>query len=135
MRRARFFANAAPSVALRIDPQFFRPLEASMASRNRGRKKSTIRLVSHEPPTEEEIDHISSNLATMPDVAAALLDLAMIEHELEYLLRQRFARKDETTWFLLVAENGPLSTFAMKITAGYSFPLFDETTKKNLSIV
>jgi DNA-binding MltR family transcriptional regulator len=68
-------------------------------------------------------------------IVAAILGQALIETELEVLLRDEFRHKDDDTWSDLTNEKGPLSTFNSKIIAAYAFGLFDETTRKNLNII
>ena len=59
----------------------------------------------------------------------------MVEHELETLLRSRFKRKDDKTWAMLVAENGPLNSFSSMILAGYALGIYDESMRNDLHIV
>lgn len=59
----------------------------------------------------------------------------MVEHELDKLLRRKFARKDDDTWEKLVGDKGPLSSLNTKIIAGYAFKIFDEKTEHDLHII
>lgn len=103
-----------------------------MASRG----KATIRDLSRRQPTSEDVAAIRQRLSDSgPPIVTAILGQALVEAQLETLLRSRFKRKDDSTWGLLTSETGPLSSFAAKITSGYAFGLYDEATKKNLNIV
>ncbi len=106
-----------------------------MPSRNRGKPKPKLRDLSYIPPTAEEYDALRHAILTAPSITAAILGAAMVEYELETLLRSRFLRKDDGTWKELTTENGPLSSFYSKIIAGYAFRIYDEDTKVNLGIV
>jgi len=68
-------------------------------------------------------------------IATAILGAVMVEHELETLLRSQFKRKDDETWAMLVADNGPLNSFYSKIVAGYALAIYDESMRDELHIV
>lgn len=102
-------------------------------TRNRGRP--TIREISYAKPTLEEKSQLPDAAVKGEPIVTAILGAAMIELELETLLRQRFPRITDSTWATMVRENGPFSTFDQKITAAFAFRIFDEVTKENLKIV
>ncbi len=106
-----------------------------MPSRNRGRKKPKLRDLSREVPTEADLNALIDKLQEGPPIVSAILGSALIEHELESLLRTRIRHKDDGTWDLLTETDGPLATFSRKITAGYALGLYDEATRANLDIV
>jgi hypothetical protein len=106
-----------------------------MASRNRGKQKPKLADLSRTSPTWEEAEALFDAFLAAPPIAKAIIGAAMVEHELEQLLRQRFARKDNETWAALISDHGPLATFDQKITAGYAFRIYDDATRHNLSIV
>lgn len=107
-----------------------------MASRNRGKPKRKIGDLSRLPSSDEETSAIFELLGSEPHpIVIAVLSQAIIENELEQLLRTRFVRNDDQTWTLLTNETGPLSTFYTKIISGYAFRLFDEITRENLHVI
>jgi hypothetical protein len=106
-----------------------------MASRNRGKGKPKLRDISRQSPTQEEIGALIDRFISSPPIVTAILGQAMVEHQLESLLRTRFARRDDPTWGRLTNENGPLSTFAQKIMAGYALGLYDEAALENMNLI
>jgi hypothetical protein len=102
-------------------------------ARNRG--KASIREISYAKPTPEEKDLISDAAIKGEPIVTAILGAAMIELELDTLLRQRFSKITDGTWATMVRENGPFSTFDQKITAAFAFRVLDEATRDNLKIV
>jgi hypothetical protein len=104
-------------------------------SRNQVKHKSRLRDLSRLRLTSRDRGALIAAVKDTSPIGLAILGAVLIEHELEALLRSRFARKDEKVWLELVADNGPLSTFFQKIVAGYAFRLYDDATKKNLHIV
>jgi hypothetical protein len=101
----------------------------------RSRGRPTIREISYVKPTSEEKSQLPDAAVKGEPIVTAILGAAMIELELETLLRQRFSRITDSTWATMVRENGPFSTFDQKITAAFAFRIFDEVTKENLKIV
>lgn len=107
-----------------------------MASRNRGKKKPKLRDLSRLPPTIEEHRALVDALQeSAPPIVVAVIGQALIEHDLEQLLRRKFTRTDDNTWEMLTDDKGPLGTFFAKIVAGYAFRLYDEDFCTNLHIV
>lgn len=102
---------------------------------SKGKPKPRLRDLSRQSPTTEELNSLLETFDEGPPVVCAILGQAIVEHALEKLLRTRFPRKDDTTWGRLTSENGPLNTFAQKITAGYAFKLYDEDALRNLKIL
>jgi DNA-binding MltR family transcriptional regulator len=68
-------------------------------------------------------------------VATAILGAGLVEHHLEQLLRSKIKRKDDETWKLLVADNGPLKSFYSKIAMGYALGIYDTNMRGDLNIV
>ncbi len=99
--------------------------------------KKTIHDLTREWPTSAEMDALRDALTQHSGVpiVVALLGTAMIEYELERLLRSRFRRQDDTTWGRLVGDNGPLNSLAAKITAGHAFGLYDEEFRRALNVI
>lgn len=96
-----------------------------------GKRKLGIRDVSKEKPTKEDGEKLRKAFASVSTepLMVAILGAAMIEHDLEELLRPRFPRKDQSTWDRLTSDGGPLGTLANKINTGYAFSIYDETTR------
>jgi DNA-binding MltR family transcriptional regulator len=95
------------------------------------RNLSQIRLNSNENAELRNVFHDLKQHA----IVTAILGCALVEHELDALLRRRFKRRDDKTWELLVGENGPLSSLHSKILAGYAFGIYDEKLKDELNII
>ena len=74
-----------------------------MPSRNRGKPKLKLRDLSRKWPTDEEtaalVEHFASNSTP---IVTAILGAALLEYELERMLRPRFRRQDEDTWKQMV---------------------------------
>ena len=104
-----------------------------MASRNRGRKKPKLSDFGRLKPTLEEVEELFAEFNTIQSpIVAAILGQALVEIELDTLLRARFVRQDDDTWELLTDITGPLSSFYAKITAGYAFGTFDPVVRDGL---
>lgn len=104
-------------------------------SRYRGKPKPSLRDLSRMTPSDEESEAITNAIIKAPPVVTAIWGVAIIDTELEQLLRKRIPRKDEKTWERLTEENGPFNTFYAKIMLGYAFRIYDETLEKNFHIV
>lgn len=103
--------------------------------RNRG-KKAKSRNASKLPPTKEEAEALEKAFREAGGpIALAILGAVMVEYELDSCLRPRLHRNDDSSWLMLVEDNGPLGTFHQKILAGYALGLYDDRTRKNLNIV
>jgi DNA-binding MltR family transcriptional regulator len=106
-----------------------------MASRNRGRAKPKLCHLSRSSPSEEDITLWRKGFYQLHPIATAIWGAAMVDHELESLIRSRLARTDDDTWNDLVDTGGALSTFSAKITLGYALGYYDESIRHNLDIV
>jgi hypothetical protein len=102
-----------------------------------GRRKPDIRDISRQAPDKKEIDQLIDALvkSDAPPIVTAILGVALLEHDLETLLRPRFRASENTVWALMTGDNGPLSTFNQKVIAAHGFGLIDECVRKNLTIV
>jgi hypothetical protein len=100
------------------------------------KSKPKLRDFSRTPLTPEELAALSKALSeSVHPIVAGILGSILVEHELEVLLRQRFRRKDDATWALLLSDNGPLSSFYAKIVMGHAFGFYNENTYDDLHIV
>jgi hypothetical protein len=106
-----------------------------MASRNRGKPKPKLRQLSRSAPSGDDIALWRERFSQLHPIATAVWGAAMVEHELESLIRRRIARNDDDTWNDLVDTGGALSTFSAKITLGYALGFYDESMRHNLDIV
>lgn len=102
---------------------------------SRGKPKPSLRDLSRQIPTREQRTALAAAFDEGAPFVTAILGQALVEHELETLLRTRFKNKDETTWARLTGENGPLNTFSQKITAGHAFGFYDEITRSYLNTI
>src|ERR1700693_6202579 len=110
--------------------------EHSMTSRNRGKKKPNLRRLSLDHPTDEEHDAVWATVGNAPHpIVIAILGCAMVEHQLDILLRRHFRRNDDDTWEVMVSDKGPLDTMFRKITAAYAFGIIDPETQHNINVV
>jgi hypothetical protein len=99
------------------------------------RKKQKVRDLTGQWPSNEEVGAAQEAFQHGPPIVCAILGAALIEYELEAMLRRRFKHRDDDTWAELTDEHGPLNTFSAKITAGRAFGLYDESVAKNLRII
>lgn len=106
-----------------------------MASRNRGRKKTSLRSIGRAEPSFDEFSARLDSLSTGDQTAAAISGAVIVEHELERLLRDHFRRNDDETWDLLIEDVGPLRSFHTKIVISYAFGILDDASLFNINII
>lgn len=106
-----------------------------MSSRNRGKPKPKLRYFSLEHPSEEEMKAVNDVLFNGPPIVVAIIGAAMVETELEVLLRRRLTRRDDETWKRVAGDSGPLHTLDHKITLGHALGIFDDCARENLNII
>lgn len=70
-----------------------------------------------------------------PPIVVAILGQAILESELDELLRPKFKRKDDAAWANLIGENGPLDTFRRKIICAYALGIIDDQERQNLHVI
>jgi hypothetical protein len=86
-------------------------------------------MASHNPGKLRDVSRVQPDIADLlalseafikgeHPVATAILGAGLVEHHLEQLLRSKIKRKDDKTWEMLVASNGPLNSFYSKIRGG-----------------
>ncbi len=101
-----------------------------------GKRRPNIRDISRQPPTDEERRAVRETMISADaPIVTAILGAALLEHELEQLLRPRFKRNDGPTWGKLTGDNGPLGTFSQKISIAYALGIADESLKDGLETV
>jgi hypothetical protein len=98
-------------------------------------RKEKVRDLSRKGPTHAEADAVYEAFRHGVPMVCAILGQALIEHELEKTLRQKFKLKDDNTWDRLTGENGPLATFNQKVICGYAFGIYNDVTRHNLTIL
>lgn len=100
------------------------------------KKKPNIHTVSRIQPTADEVDALRVAVnKDAPPLVVAILGVALVEYELERLLRTRFDRDDNETWEMLTGENGPLADFSAKIKVGYALRLYDHEILHSLEAI
>lgn len=102
-----------------------------------GKRKPDIRDISRQAPEDQEIHELmrAFSKADAHPIVTAILGHALLEHELESMLRPKFRSSDNATWARLTGDNGPLATFNQKVIAAHGFGLIDDAMRKNLNIV
>lgn len=117
-------------MAKRESPRPAKPREAK--SRDSAKKGKLRDLSRRDLTAEEEQAAYQAFLQGGPTVTA-LLGQAMVEYELDRLLRSRFKRCTDEMWIRLTDDRGPLATFSARITMGRAFGLFDEAVEDHLN--
>lgn len=108
-----------------------------MGGGSKGQKKRSLRDYSHPSLTTEEINALRLAAAS-PDqhsIVIAILCHALVEHELDVLLRRRFKKNDDETWEALLDERGPLRSFNSKIVTGYAFGFYNDKVQHDLHVI
>ena len=101
-----------------------------------GRRKVTVHDIARQTPTQEEILEVIKHVGVeSPPIVSAILGAALLEHDLEKLLRPKFKRNENADWAKLTGENGPLCTMSQKIVAAYAFGIIDEETRCGIAVV
>lgn len=97
--------------------------------------KPKLRDLSRKAPSDEESDEVHAAFASnaASPLVIAILGQAMVEYELDRLLRSRFPRIDDSGWSELTEDRGPFRNFDAKILAGRAFKLYDDDTKDHLN--
>ena len=99
-------------------------------------RKIKLRDLSRLPPEYDDLIALCDALIIpQHPITTAILGAVIVEHELERLLRSKLNRKDDETWAMLVADNGPLNTFYFKIAMGYALGIYDNRMRSDLDIV
>ncbi len=99
--------------------------------------KSKLRRLSHQEPSDEELDVALRFLKSpdVPDMIGAVLGAAVVEYALETLLKLRFKHHDDEAWQRVIDGVGPLRDFHTKIVTGFALGVFDEEVRANLNLV
>jgi hypothetical protein len=103
-----------------------------MASPNPGK----LRDLTRRQPDIEDVNAFGEkfNQGEHP-IAKAIIGAGLVEYYLEILLRSKVKHKDDKTWAMLAADNGPLNSFYSKIAMGYAWGIYDEGMRNDLNIV
>lgn len=105
-------------------------------SRNRGRRKPSLRDLSRDIPSlAEQAKFADKMVKTQDPIVVAIIGQSLIENDLDELLKPHFRRSDDETWESLTSEVGPLSTFHRKVIIASAFGIFKEPTLNNIHIV
>jgi hypothetical protein len=97
--------------------------------------KRTLRDLSRERPTDEEALALVDAAQSGSPIVTAILGQALVEHNLEEIIRTRFKNKDDASWGRMTGDNGPLSSFSQKIIMGHALGIYKEDTRINLNII
>jgi hypothetical protein len=89
-------------------------------------------LIRSSPVSVPPLDAVKPDV---PDMIAAVQSAALVEYQLEQVLKQNFHRTDTSTWGRLTDSAGPLRDFHSKIILGHALSSFDENIRINLNIV
>jgi DNA-binding MltR family transcriptional regulator len=99
-------------------------------------RKPKLRDLSRLPPEYDDLVALrDAFLRGQQPITTAILGAIMVEHELEQLLRSKLKHKDDETWKMLIADNGPLRSFYSKIAMGYALGIYDRGMYNDLNIV
>ena len=100
----------------------------------RKRRKSRLRQLSREHPTEEELFALVESMPLSAPIATAILGAGLVEHDLERLLRWRLKVSDPL-WDELVADTGPLRNLSNKILLGHALKIYDANLRNVLDVM
>jgi hypothetical protein len=113
--------------------------DLSMASRNRGVRKQKLTDLIREAASPEEsnavVQEMMRGIDNTTPIVTAILGQALLESELDSMLRSRLSRKDDDTWAKLSEPPGPLCSFNSKILLCHAFKFYDDDFAENLHIV
>lgn len=103
---------------------------------SRGKPKQSLRDLSREHATSEEVTAVSKAiLSASSPIVAAILGATIVEQEMEVLLRKQLKRNDKETWERLTGEAGPLSSFWQKTELGYALKLLDDVVRDHINTI
>jgi hypothetical protein len=103
--------------------------------RNRSEPKPKLRDLTREEPTRDEQHKLWLEIRDTHPAATAVIGAAILEYELENIIKRRLPRADNTLWNELTNDNGPLSSFYTKITFGYALKIYNVELRNNLNII
>lgn len=106
-----------------------------MASRNRGKSKTKLRDLSRIEPSDEELYAQLDAVYQGDSTTAAIIGAALIEHQLENLLRAHFPHNSAEIWRELTSDAGPLGTMQKKLILAKAFLACDDATLYNIEII
>jgi hypothetical protein len=106
-----------------------------VATRKSKKKPKLHDLLRQPPTTEEKAELFERFIESKAPIVTAILGQALIENDLDILLRSHFFKKDDENWKALTGDAGPLATFQAKITASYAFGACNDVIKDGLNTV
>ena len=95
----------------------------------------SLRKLTQEPPSAEEINHLISDLGAVDDRAAAIIVGTMVEDALQALLLSGMITLDKTARSKLFGAEKPLASFSAKIRVAHAFGLCDADSCKRLDLI
>ena len=95
----------------------------------------SLRKLTQEPPTAEEINYLISDLHSVDDRAAAIIVGTMVEDALQALLLSGMITLDKTARSELFGAEKPLASFSAKIRVAHAFGLCDADSCNRLALI
>ena len=95
----------------------------------------SLRKLTREPPTAEDVQDLISDLSAVDDRATAVIAGIMVEDALSALLLSGMITLDKTARSELFGPDKPLSGFAAKIRVAHAFGLCDTASCKSLTLI
>ena len=111
------------------------PQERIIVSAKSQGKRRRLSDLGREGPTAAERTVIWGDFQNAHPVATAVLGAALIEGQLDEMIRKRLPRNDEATWSALIDDNGPLHSFSDKVNIGYALRIYDDDLRFDLNVV
>lgn len=102
---------------------------------SRGRKKRTLRDLSIEGPTADELELIVNELRASTDRNIAILASSGVEWQLARLIIKKLPNTTEKSILKLLDNNGPLSTLYATTQLGFALGLYDKDVSHDLEII
>lgn len=124
--------HARPSPVAKAAPARDMPMSEKSESKPRTKLRDAMR----ERPTLSESRALQiAFLSENSPLCVAIYGQALIESDLDQILRFKLPRNDDGTWIRLTDVGGPLETFNAKILLGYALRLYDDHARTNLNII
>jgi hypothetical protein len=103
--------------------------------RTNASKRKTLRTLSDEFPSNDELDELIAELGHGSDRACAIIAAANVESFLTTAILLKFENIDCETRENLKSQNGALGGFFSKIYLGHALGLYDNTTRDDLKTI
>ena len=97
--------------------------------------KPSLRRLSRQEPTNEELTETLQSIVDLPDRMAAIIMASLVESDLEKLIIMNLPIKDKDMVAALTERDGALSTFFAKIDLSYALALVSSASRNNLHCI